>query len=185
MTLSIIKTSLGSRKRPDLCIGETGLWIDAKLSNVAYFSEKEQIENYTNRDDCKELWLLCLDAIDNGREFPIGNKKVKILFIKSYYEDLLEIGGEDRIERAESLRKGSMKFEKRPLAPKRQKIKQKMQSYKSNLFKQTFLITELIGTKKQTAYTFFYNILPNKPMVSAQKYIYTNHFLAPNDSPHV
>ena len=56
--------------RPDFVIGETGLWIDAKLSSFAYFTD-ETVEKYTAHDSCKELWLLYL----RGHTFRIDNPK--------------------------------------------------------------------------------------------------------------
>jgi transposase len=86
--------------RPDFIIGETGLWIDAKLSSFAYFTD-ETVEKYTKHEECKELWILYL----RGHTFRVDNPKVKIIAISNWYEKIRFYKRDDLIERIENLRK--------------------------------------------------------------------------------
>lgn len=84
--------------RPDFILDD-GIWIDSKLSSTAYFSD-QTVEKYTAREECRELWLLYL----RGHVFDHGRPDVKLIAIKEWYEDLINLGREDLVSKFEELR---------------------------------------------------------------------------------
>lgn len=85
--------------RPDFILGETGVWIDAKLSSFAYFTD-ETVNKYTAIPECKELWLVYL----RGHEFKKDNDKVVMVNIENWFPNLERIGRKDLIDRIVELR---------------------------------------------------------------------------------
>ena len=88
--------------RPDFRIGDTGTWMDAKLSSHAIF-HSETLNRYLPHPECKELWIIYL----RGRDFRsyLSEPKVKLVPIDSWYSDLVDLGRKDLIEKIEGLRK--------------------------------------------------------------------------------
>ena len=84
--------------RPDFIISD-GIWIDAKLSSFAYFTD-ETVTKYTARDECKELWLLYL----RGHKFNHGREDVKLIDIRDWYPDIIKMGRVDLVEKFDLLR---------------------------------------------------------------------------------
>ncbi|MFC9419336.1 hypothetical protein ACIG6B_07295 [Bacillus mobilis] len=89
--------------RPDFQIDDTGHWIDAKLSTIAYFSASAQIEKYISHEQCNQLTLLCLDS-DNGRIFSVDYPNVDIILIEEWYFYLYGKGAYDLVDKIETLR---------------------------------------------------------------------------------
>lgn len=92
--------------RPDFILND-GIWIDAKLSSFAYFTD-DTVKKYTVRDECKELWLLYL----RGHKFNHGNNKVKLISIKEWYDDLVLLGRQDLVSKFDILREKVVEKEK-------------------------------------------------------------------------
>ena len=92
--------------RPDFVISD-GVWIDAKLSSFAYFTD-ETVQKYTARDECKELWLLYL----RGHKFNHGKEDVKLISIEEWYEDLIKLGRQDLVDKFDVLRERVYEKEK-------------------------------------------------------------------------
>lgn len=85
--------------RPDFVLGNTGTWIDAKLSSFAYFTD-QTVEKYTARKECQELWLVYL----RGHEFRVDNPKVRVFPVKNWYSKLEQMGKHDIISKLENLK---------------------------------------------------------------------------------
>lgn len=92
--------------RPDFILNEE-IWIDAKLSSFAYFTD-DTVKKYTIREECKELWLLYL----RGHKFNHGNNKVKLISIKEWYDDLNSLGRQDLVDKFNVLREKVIEKEK-------------------------------------------------------------------------
>lgn len=84
--------------RPDFIINED-IWIDAKLSSFAYFTD-DTVKKYTARKECRELWLLYL----RGHKFNHGNEDVKLISIEEWYNSLIKLGRADLVEKFDDLR---------------------------------------------------------------------------------
>ncbi|MBT2253900.1 phage integrase SAM-like domain-containing protein [Priestia megaterium] len=84
--------------RPDFIINED-IWIDAKLSPFAYFTD-DTVKKYTARKECRELWLLYL----RGHKFNHGNEDIKLISIEEWYNSLIKLGRADLVEKFDDLR---------------------------------------------------------------------------------
>ncbi|MED3933277.1 phage integrase SAM-like domain-containing protein [Priestia megaterium] len=84
--------------RPDFIINED-IWIDAKLSPFAYFTD-DTVKKYTARKECRELWLLYL----RGHKFNHGNGDIKLISIEEWYNSLIKLGRADLVEKFDDLR---------------------------------------------------------------------------------
>jgi hypothetical protein len=84
--------------RPDFIINED-IWIDAKLSSFAYFTD-DTVKKYTARKECRELWLLYL----RGHKFNHGNEDIKLISIEEWYNSLIKLGRADLVEKFDDLR---------------------------------------------------------------------------------
>ncbi|MGG0462806.1 phage integrase SAM-like domain-containing protein [Priestia aryabhattai] len=75
------------------------IWIDAKLSSFAYFTD-DTVKKYTARKECRELWLLYL----RGHKFNHGNEDIKLISIEEWYNSLIKLGRADLVEKFDDLR---------------------------------------------------------------------------------
>ncbi|MGF7035384.1 hypothetical protein J2T17_006392 [Paenibacillus mucilaginosus] len=71
--------------RPDFILGTSGTWIDAKLTDLSYYTD-DTVEKYTTHKDCKELWIVYLRK--QREKIEVVNPKVKLIHIDSWIPEL-------------------------------------------------------------------------------------------------